>query len=159
MLKPFFRQSDFCSIFIENIIKLTRQHNKNFLLFANNLAYSGSAKNKICFIGSAILKYSEQFFWAIALVTLFFMDTSVKAPSFCFFKLIGLKFCPGCGIGHSIHDVLHFNFQQSFHEHILGLPAAIIIVYKIIKPLHAIIKTTKNGSTTTIYDVAGSSAR
>jgi len=78
-------------------------------------------------------KYSEPFIWTLALLILFFMDTSKEATSFCIFKLVGFKSCPGCGIGHAIHHALHFNFQQSLNEHILGIPAAVVILYSIFK--------------------------
>jgi len=80
-------------------------------------------------------KYLEPLIWTLALLLLFFMDTSNGATSFCLFKLVGFKSCPGCGIGHAIHHALHFNFEQSFREHILGIPAAIIILFTIFKSL------------------------
>lgn len=79
-------------------------------------------------------KYFEQACWALALLSLFFMDTSKLLPSFCVFKFIGFKSCLGCGIGHSIHSVLHLNFSESFKEHVLGIPATIAILYQIFKP-------------------------
>jgi hypothetical protein len=77
-------------------------------------------------------KYFEPLTWTSALVVIFFMDTSNDAFSFCVFKLLGFDSCPGCGLAHSIHYVLHFNISQSFNEHILGIPATIGILYAII---------------------------
>jgi len=79
-------------------------------------------------------KYFEQLIWTSALVLIFLMDTSKEAASLCVFKLIGFDACPGCGLAHSIHHVLHFSIRQSFNEHILGIPATIGILYAIINP-------------------------
>jgi hypothetical protein len=102
-------------------------------------------------------KYGEQIIWTLVLLFLFFLDTSDKRFSFCLFKLIGFKSCFGCGIGHAIHYVLHLQFQQSFREHILGLPATIGIFYIISKPF-ILLKRQKNGSTANVYDVARTAA-
>ncbi|MGP8217367.1 MAG: DUF2752 domain-containing protein [Bacteroidia bacterium] len=80
-------------------------------------------------------KYLIPALWLSALVFLFFMDPEKKTASFCFFKFLGFKSCPGCGIGHSIHYVLHFNIIKSLHEHYLGIPATIGIFYNIFNPL------------------------
>ncbi|MBS1975180.1 MAG: DUF2752 domain-containing protein [Bacteroidetes bacterium] len=61
------------------------------------------------------------------------MDTSKEGVSFCVFRMMGFKSCMGCGIGHAIHDVLHFHFRESLNEHILGIPATLIILYNITK--------------------------
>ena len=103
-------------------------------------------------------KYLEQICWATALMLLFFMNPSIDTPSFCFFKLIGLNGCPGCGIGQSIHYALHFKFTQAMDEHILGIPAALIILYKIFEPLNPL-KQTENGPTTNAYDASGTATR
>jgi hypothetical protein len=79
-------------------------------------------------------KYLEQLIWTSALIVLFFMDTSNDAVSLCVFRLVGFDSCPGCGLAHSIHYVLHFSFRQSFNEHILGIPATAGILYAIINP-------------------------
>jgi hypothetical protein len=76
-------------------------------------------------------KYSEPLMWTLALLALFFIDVYEEAPSFCLFKLAGFNRCFGCGIGHAIHHALHFNFRESFHEHMLGIPAAAAILYNI----------------------------
>ena len=73
-------------------------------------------------------------------------------PSFCLFKLLGFKSCFGCGIGHSIYYTLHFNFRQSFQEHILGIPATICIVYNIFEPIYNQTKTIKHEPTANAHD-------
>jgi hypothetical protein len=45
---------------------------------------------------------------------------------------LGLDFCPGCGLGHSISYLFRGDFTSSFHSHPLGIFALIIIVSRII---------------------------
>lgn len=82
----------------------------------------------------AIYKYAEALTWGILLLVLFCIDTSNNTFSFCLFKLAGFRSCWGCGIGHSIHDVLHGDFRQSWQHHMMGVPATLGIIYHIIKP-------------------------
>ncbi|MCP9751830.1 DUF2752 domain-containing protein [Ferruginibacter sp. HRS2-29] len=59
------------------------------------------------------------------------MNTDSASSSLCLFRFAGFNSCPGCGIGHSIHEALHLNFARSFSEHIFGIPAVLIILYRI----------------------------
>lgn len=68
--------------------------------------------------------------WISAMTLLFFMSTGT-GPSFCIFRFIGFGNCPGCGLGHAINYALHLEFSQSFHEHWFGIPATLIIFYRI----------------------------
>lgn len=45
---------------------------------------------------------------------------------------MGFTWCPGCGIGHAIAWLLHGDVKNSLHAHWLGIPALILIVYRII---------------------------
>ncbi|HCI72364.1 MAG TPA: DUF2752 domain-containing protein, partial [Balneola sp.] len=38
----------------------------------------------------------------IGLILMATMDPMTKGTSFCFFELLGISFCPGEGLGHSI---------------------------------------------------------
>jgi len=79
-------------------------------------------------------KYLELAAWIIGLVLLAFMDTGTDVHySFCFFKFIGIKYCPGCGLGHSISYLFHGNLRASFDAHPLGLFAVIVILARIYK--------------------------
>ena len=79
-------------------------------------------------------KYFELTAWIIALVLLAFMAPTTDAHySFCFFKFIGIKYCPGCGLGHSISYLFHGNPKASFNAHPLGGFAVIIILARIYK--------------------------
>jgi hypothetical protein len=104
----------------------------NLLVCFCSFVYLSVALNKVQGSKTDMRKYSEAIIWAFALLLLYFMDTSKETTSICIFKLLGFKSCPGCGIGHAIHFALHFNFQKSFHEHILGIPVTIGILYTII---------------------------
>ena len=78
-----------------------------------------------------VSKNMELLFWPAALVLLFFMHTDSPQQSLCFFRFIGLQSCPGCGIGHAIHEALHLRFSQSFQAHFFGIPAVAIILHRI----------------------------
>jgi hypothetical protein len=47
--------------------------------------------------------------------------------SICPFKNCGFKYCPGCGLGHSISYLFHGNIKASLQAHILGIPTVIIL--------------------------------
>jgi hypothetical protein len=79
-------------------------------------------------------RYFELAFWITSLIMLALMDPSTDAHfSFCFFKFLGLSFCPGCGLGHSISFIFHGNLQASFATHPLGILALFIILFRIYK--------------------------
>jgi hypothetical protein len=77
-------------------------------------------------------KYSELTFWLGALIALGFSNPATSVQyTLCPFKLLGLTWCPGCGIGHAISWLLHGDIKNSFHAHWLGVPALMGIVYRI----------------------------
>jgi hypothetical protein len=77
-------------------------------------------------------KYFELTFWIAALASLAFTDPAGPAHfSLCPLKAIGITWCPGCGLGHSISWLFRGNIRNSFHAHWLGIPALIIILYRI----------------------------
>lgn len=74
----------------------------------------------------------EAFIWIIALISLASMDPTLEQHyTFCLFSNLGLTFCPGCGIGHSISSTLRGNFIQAFSYHPLGAFAIIMLLYRI----------------------------
>ena len=77
-------------------------------------------------------RHFELIFWITALIAtaLVPLDTSPHY-SFCLFKLAGIDFCPGCGIGHSISYLFHGNLSASFNSHPLGLFAVLVIICRI----------------------------
>jgi hypothetical protein len=44
---------------------------------------------------------------------------------------MGIGWCPGCGLGHAIAFLLHGNVVKSWRAHWLGVPALVMIVYRI----------------------------
>jgi hypothetical protein len=76
-------------------------------------------------------KNLEMICWISGLLLLFFMNSGSMQPSLCIFRTIGFTHCPGCGIGHAIHFALHFQFRQSLQSHWMGIPAALIIIFRI----------------------------
>ncbi len=94
-------------------------------------------------------QYIEPIIWTSALVLLFFMNTDAGGTSLCLAKAIGIGWCPGCGLGHAIHDALHLNFRASVQQHILGIPATILLGYQIIKSIYITRKNDNYGPTTT----------
>lgn len=78
----------------------------------------------------------ELLFWMASIVLLFFLNPGDVQTSLCLFRLVGFDHCPGCGLGHSMHNALHARFTQSFNEHVMGLPALLIILHRIIQLTH-----------------------
>lgn len=81
---------------------------------------------------SYLQKKFELITWIAALVLLAWMPFGSGDFSFCPFHLLGFKFCPGCGLGRSVHLLFKGEFRQSFQMHPLGIPATSIIGYRIL---------------------------
>lgn len=79
-------------------------------------------------------RYFELTAWIVALVLLATMDPGTSTHySFCIFKFIGIPFCPGCGLGHSISYLFHGDIRASFSAHPLGIFALAVILFRIYK--------------------------
>jgi hypothetical protein len=50
----------------------------------------------------------------------------------CLFDALGVSFCPGCGLGHAIAWLARGNVVASWQAHPLGLPAAGLLLYRIV---------------------------
>ena len=71
---------------------------------------------------------TEALLWTGAILALYVLDPA--APDridLCLFHRLGLGFCPGCGLGGSIHHLLHGDLVASWKLHPLGAPALLII--------------------------------
>jgi hypothetical protein len=55
-----------------------------------------------------------------------------ECASLCPFHHLGISWCPGCGLGHSISWLFRGDFVNSFYAHPLGIPAVLIITFRII---------------------------
>ncbi len=47
--------------------------------------------------------------------------------SLCPLAALGFDWCPGCGLGRSITQLFHGNFEESWKYHWFALPAVLII--------------------------------
>ncbi|WP_082120671.1 DUF2752 domain-containing protein [Pedobacter sp. BMA] len=74
----------------------------------------------------------ELVFWVTALVLLATSNGHEHHFTLCPLANLGYGgWCPGCGLGRSISHIFHGQFNESFSEHWFGLPAILIIVYRI----------------------------
>ncbi|MBK0382219.1 DUF2752 domain-containing protein [Pedobacter sp. SD-b] len=73
----------------------------------------------------------EIIFFAVALIALYCMDTSKNHVSLCPFANFGFKFCPGCGLGHSLNYLMHFQALKSWRAHPLGIFTFFVIIYRL----------------------------
>ncbi|MGB0177926.1 MAG: DUF2752 domain-containing protein [Owenweeksia sp.] len=90
-----------------------------------------------------IKDHLELLVWLSALPVLYFMPVEGDHISLCVFNALGFTWCPGCGIGHSIHYYLHFDFARGWNEHWLGAFAVLMIIYRIFQLLKQTIQTKK----------------
>lgn len=74
----------------------------------------------------------EALIWIAALTALAFSNP-LEDPHYtiCPLALSGIEWCPGCGLGRSISALFHGEFKLSWEYHWLGIPAVLIIVYRI----------------------------
>lgn len=77
------------------------------------------------------LKHLELFFWMGGLAILACLNPAdPPAFSLCPVHYLGLP-CPGCGLGRSLAYLFRGHLYASFLTHPLGLPAAIILGWRI----------------------------
>ncbi|MHC1708758.1 MAG: DUF2752 domain-containing protein [Bacteroidales bacterium] len=82
-----------------------------------------------------MIKHSELVFWIAGLLTLAISDPCHTHYTLCLFKLMGLNFCPGCGLGHSIGFLFRGEILSSLQAHPLGIPALFFILLRIYRLL------------------------
>lgn len=82
----------------------------------------------------------ELLFWTGALCYLACIDPSAEHMSLCVFRWLGISWCPGCGVGHSISYALHGNWAAAWKAHFFGIPALIILMYRIAELIYHSIK-------------------
>jgi len=73
----------------------------------------------------------EGYIWIIALLILAIINIESTHFTLCPFSNLGIDFCPGCGLGRSIHHFIHLDFIKSFNVHPLGGAALLILIYRI----------------------------
>jgi hypothetical protein len=90
-------------------------------------------KEKFLNISEITNRNLEAIMWSIALLYLTFINPyELNHFSFCLFNIIGIDFCPGCGIGRSISMIYHGDFLGSLKMHPLGIFALGVIFYRIV---------------------------
>lgn len=74
----------------------------------------------------------EGIVWLVSLIYLATLSNSTEQHfTICPLSNLGFEHCPGCGLGKSVSLILHGHFIESFDFHWLGIPALLIIVYRI----------------------------
>lgn len=78
-------------------------------------------------------KHIEGLIWCVALVAPAIIDAGGEAHyTFCLFSNLGITWCPGCGLGESISWLYRGEIERSFLAHPLGVPAVLVILWRII---------------------------
>lgn len=89
----------------------------------------------------------ELIFWVSALIALSLAEVPPNAHAahftLCPLANLGVTWCPGCGIGRAITELMHGHFAQSFEQHWFGLPALLIICWRIFVLLRLTMKKDK----------------
>lgn len=74
----------------------------------------------------------EGIVWFVSLIYLATLSNNIEQHfTFCPLSNLGFEHCPGCGLGKSVSLILHGHFIESFDFHWLGIPALIIILFRI----------------------------
>jgi len=75
----------------------------------------------------------EATIWILGLTYLaLFNSPETTHFTICPFANLGIKFCPGCGLGNSISYLIRGDISSSLQSHPLGIFALIIITLRII---------------------------
>lgn len=96
-------------------------------------------------IKKILLDNFELLFLFSAIVFLYVKPDFANNYSFCVLHNFGFEHCPGCGLGESMHNAMHLNFNDSFSLHKLGIFAVAVIFFRIISLLISLIKDLKYG--------------
>jgi hypothetical protein len=88
----------------------------------------------------------EGYIWIAAILGLAFINVDGVHFSICPFHNLGIEFCPGCGLGRSIHYFISFEFTKSFNAHPLGGAALAILLYRVFYLMRGNINSVKNGN-------------
>ncbi|MDP3467114.1 MAG: DUF2752 domain-containing protein [Daejeonella sp.] len=73
--------------------------------------------------------------WAAAILFLAFTAAGSAHSSLCPLENLGFSWCPGCGLGRSIRFLLHGEFRLSIEHHWFGIPAFLILNYRMLQLL------------------------
>lgn len=77
----------------------------------------------------------ELLFWVSALLGLAFAEPEIHGHvhhfTLCPLANMGIEWCPGCGLGRSITQLLNGNIEASLAHHWFGIPAVLIILFRV----------------------------
>jgi hypothetical protein len=79
-----------------------------------------------------IRHHLEAFIWIAALIALAFTSPVDQCYSLCPLHNLGISWCPGCGLGHAISWLFRGDIVRSFEAHPLGIPAVMILLFRIV---------------------------
>lgn len=84
----------------------------------------------------------ELLFWCLAIVGILMIDPNSQTHfSICPLDMLGIDWCPGCGLGRSMKLFSMGEFSASFDMHPMGGIAWLIIAFRI-SELVKLLKTT-----------------
>ncbi|WP_138429700.1 DUF2752 domain-containing protein [Fodinibius saliphilus] len=76
--------------------------------------------------------YFEITAFSVGLILLALMDPEIaNGPDLCLFEQVGITFCPGDGLGHSIAYTFNGDISNAMQSNILGPFAIIILVGRV----------------------------
>lgn len=75
----------------------------------------------------------ELLIWTAALIMFATTESGTGHFTLCPLDNMGISWCPGCGLGRSIRCFLHGEFLSSIRHHWFGIPATLILIYRIIE--------------------------
>lgn len=75
----------------------------------------------------------EGIIWICAIVYLALLVNPYETHfTICPLSNLGFDYCPGCGLGNSISLLFSVNIEHSIETHLLGIPALIFLIFRII---------------------------
>lgn len=85
----------------------------------------------------------ELIVWSGGLLLLYNLDFDKESISICPIHGLGFTWCPGCGIGRSIGLLMHGHIAESIAMHWLGIPALLVLLYRIFILIKEFLKQLK----------------
>lgn len=83
-------------------------------------------------VKKVVQKHSEWVIFSLGLILLALMSPDNTDASLCLFEWLGVEFCPGDGLGHSISYTFRGNIRAALDAHLAGPAAVLIITLRIV---------------------------
>lgn len=88
--------------------------------------------------------HPEAFIWISGILILAFINVEGSSHfTVCPFNNLGIDFCPGCGLGKSIHYLLNMKIEHSLNAHPLGIFASAVLIKRIYQLIKASVINNK----------------